>query len=283
MLAAEDRDEALDWVLGKLSAARKVQPAAPSPAEKQQDLREKQSKEMELWKEYEASGFHPSKLNPLVKSFQPLLNSRINFYKNRAEIPVSVIDHVHKVHFVERLKTFDPSKGVKLSTWISIGLKKPGRFIEANKNFAYIPENITKNIGAFNAFKSELTERLGYEPDDQTIHDEAVKAQHPKLGLVSLKDIKRLNREQRKGLIQTGHESDLLFPNELNPRELEVAHLIVHQLTPQERLVHEYTLGLNGKAKLSPGAIAKKLKMDNSKVSKLRSAVWSKMQPYLGD
>lgn len=279
MIAVEDRDEALDWVLEKLSAPKKL--TAAQVVDKREELKAKQPKELELWKDYKSSGFDPSKLNPLIKSFQGLINSRVNLYKNRVEIPVSVIEHVHKVEFVNALQTYDPKRGAQLNTHILNRLRKGGRFIEANKNFAYIPENISKNIGAFNSFKAELTEKLGHEPDDQTLHDEAVKAKHPKLGLVSLKDIKRLNREQRKGLIQTGHESDLLFPGELNPREMEVANLIVFQLTPQERLVHEYTLGLNGKAKLSPGAIAKKMKVDNSKVAKLRTSIWKKMQPYL--
>lgn len=281
MLAAEDREEALDWVLEKLSAARKAQPVAPLVPDKKEELKAKQPKELELWKAYKASGFHPAKLNPLIKSFQGLLNERIRHFKNRVEIPVSVIDHVHKVEFVDALKSYDPKRGTQLNTHIFNRLRKAGRFIDANKNFAYIPENISKNIGFFNTFKAELSEKLGYEPDDQTIHDEAVKQRHPRLGLISLKEIKRLNREQRKGFVQKGHESDLLFPDELNPRELEVAHLIVFQLTPEERAVHEYTLGLNGKPKLAPGAIAKKLKMDNSKVSKLRSSAWAKMQPYL--
>jgi DNA-binding CsgD family transcriptional regulator len=67
----------------------------------------------------------------------------------------------------------------------------------------------------------------------------------------------------------------------MSSREDEVVHLIYHQLTPQERSVHEYTFGLNGKPRLEPGAIAKKLKMDNSKVSKLRTSIFKKMEPHL--
>jgi DNA-directed RNA polymerase specialized sigma subunit len=281
----EDRGQALEWVLAKLAAKRAAKPfSAPKPVlsaeEKKQELKAKQPHELRLWQDYRESGWHPEKLDPLLRSFGGLINSRISLYKNRVEIPTSTIEHVHKKEFVAALKSYDPKKAA-LNTHITNRLKKAGRYIESNKNFAYIPENVSKNIGAFNAFKAELQERLGFEPDDTTLHDEALKANHPKLGALSLKDIKRLNRDQRKGLIQSGHEQDLIRPEELDARELEVAQLIVHQLTPQERLVHEYTLGLNGKEKLAPGQIAKKLKMDNSKVSKLRKAIWTKMAPYL--
>lgn len=282
----EDTAQALDWVLDKLSAAKKIQAVGPSSAktvdEKKKELAAKKPKEFELWQSWKKGGQKPKDLDPLLKSFSNLINSRVSLYKNRVEIPVSTIEHVHKKEFVNALRTYDPTKGAALGTHVMNRLQKAGRYIEQHKNFATIPENISRYIGAFNAVKGEIREKLGgAEPDAQTIHDFVVTSQHPKLGALSLKDIKRLNRDQRRGLIQTGHETDLLNVHELDPRELEVAHLIVHQLTPQERLVHEYTLGLYGKPMLRPGEIAKKLKVDGSKVSKLKKSIFAKMQPYL--
>jgi DNA-directed RNA polymerase specialized sigma subunit len=288
MQTAADTDEALDWVLSKISAAKKQStlvriPEAPklpsfsklpkkTDFEKKQELKAKQPKEMELWHAYKAADY---------KSFQGFINDWVGRYKNRIEVPVSVVEAEHKKWFITGLKSYDPKKGAQLNTHLTNYMKKAGRFLDASKNFAYIPENVSKNIGAYNSFKSELSERLGYEPDDQTLHDFAIKEKHERLGVLSLKDIKRLNKEQRKGLINTGYENDLFFPNDLNPREVEVAHLIIGELTDNERAVHEFTLGLNGKPKLAPGKIAKQLKMDNSKVSKLRKSIWGKMSPYL--
>jgi DNA-directed RNA polymerase specialized sigma subunit len=279
------REEALDWVLEKLSAAKT--PRAPSfpkvtEQQKQEALKEKRPKEVELWKTYKSSGWHPDHLEPLIKSFSGLIASRVNLYKNRVEVPTSTIEAEHHKWFAKGLKSYDPTKGANLATHLTRVMKKAGRWIEANKNWAYIPENVSKNIGAFNAFKSDLTERLGYEPDDRTVHDFAVKEQHPKLGVLQLRDIKRLNKDQRKGLIRTGFEQDPFDSGEVDPREVEVAHLIIPHLTAEERVVHEYTLGLNGKPRLKPGEIAKKVKMDNSKVAKLRTSIWNKMKPHLG-
>lgn len=286
MLPGTDKDQALEWVLEKLSAAKK--PAAkgfsvPKPVqtaeEKRQELKAKQPKEMELWKAYRDSGWHPEKLDPLLKSFSGLINSRINIYKNRVEVPTTVIEQEHKKWFADALRTYDPKKAA-LNTHITTRLRKAGRLIDSNKNFTYIPENISSKIGTFNYFKSELREKLGHDPDDQTLLDHALTSGNKKLMKLTIKDVRRLNNDQRKGLIQQGHESDL-HTESLSPREQEVAELIVYQLTPQERLVHEYTVGLNGKPKLSPGEIAKKLKMDGSKVSKLRRSAFDKMAPYL--
>ena len=279
------REQALDWVLDKLAAAKAKRPVQTFPKvteeQKKEELKAKRPKEMELWKAYKDSNWHPDHLEPLLKSFSGLIASRVNIFKNRVEVPTSTIEAEHHKWFAKGLKTYDPSKA-SLATHLTRVMKKAGRWIESNKNFAYIPENVSKNIGAFNAYKSNLAERLGHEPDDKTVHDFAVKEQHPKLGILSLRDIKRLNKDQRKGLIQTGHEQDLFSEADVDPRELEVAHLIIPHLTAEELVVHEYTMGLNGKQALKPGAIAKKLKMDNSKVAKLRTAIWKKMKPHLG-
>jgi len=100
---------------------------------------------------------------------------------------------------------------------------------------------------------------------------------------ISLKDIKRLEKEQRRSLIASTKDTDETagIPN-MSSRAEEVKLLIIPELSMDERVVHEYSFGLNGKPQLKPGAIAKKLKMDNSKVSKLRSSILKKMQKHVG-
>jgi len=279
-------EDPLDWVIEKLSAG-KTRPSsalAPKPAVKPKpDLTAKKQTEVDLFHHWNSNGRKPLDLDPLLKSFQPLIQTRVNHYKNRVEIPVSAIEHEHKKAFVKALETWDPKKGGSLSTWVMTNLRKAGRYVDSNKNFARITENVYKNIGAFNAVKSELTEKIGHEPDAQTIHDHLVTTGHSRLGMLSLKDIQRLNNEQRKNLIEKGYESagSAGYIPQLDPRHEEVVHLIYHQLTPQERSVHELTFGLNGQPKLKPGEIAKRLKMDGSKVSKLRTSIWNKMEPFL--
>jgi DNA-directed RNA polymerase sigma subunit (sigma70/sigma32) len=291
LLGTVERTDSLDWVLTKLSAAKK-KPAEtpalkkltpPEPPKKFNSQALKQ-KDVELWKKWDENGRKPKDLAPLYQHMNRLVQSRVNLYKNKAEVPTSVIEHEHKKHWVNALKTWDPKKGTQLSSWVMTHLKKAGRLIEQNKNFARIPENISRYIGSYNSVKSELEEKLGHEPSAQDIHDHVLVSGHPTLGMLSLKTIQRLEREQRRGLIQS--ESDVEETKGaplLSSRAEEVIRLIVHQLTPQERIVHEYTFGLGGKAQLKPGAIAKKLKWDNSKVSKLRTSAYNKMQPYLGN
>jgi DNA-directed RNA polymerase specialized sigma subunit len=277
--------ESLDFILAKIAAARKAapssglsdgkKPAAPKPV-----TAEQKSKEYQLWKTWKDSGQKPEHLDPLLKSFAPLIQKRVNTFR-RVEVPLSAVEHEHKKWFVNALKSYDPARGTQLNTHITNRLMKAGRYIEQNKNFARIPENISSKIGIYNSVRNELHEKQGYVPTPQQVYEHMIATGHPKP--ISPREAKRLEKEQRKGLIQQGHENDLLMAHVDDPGVLEVVHLIPHQLTPQERAVHELSFGLNGKQKMSPGDIAKTLKMDNSKVSKLRTSIYNKMKPYLVD
>lgn len=276
---------ALDWVLEKLAAAKKVTAPASAPppitAPKKITVEQK-AKEIELWHTWNNGGRKPTDFKPLLKSFNPMIQKRVNIFKNRVEIPTSAIEAEHKKHFLKAMQTWDPSKGGALNTWVDWNLRKGVRYVDSNKNFARIPENISQHIGSYKAVKSDLAEKLGHEPDAHAIHDHVLEMNHPTLGRLSLKDIGRIEKEQRRGLIQSGHDTaELGGAPHMSSRAEEVKHLIIHQLTPEERLVHEYTFGLNGKKALKPGEMAKKLKYDNSKVSKLRRSILNKMNQYV--
>jgi len=237
-------------------------------------------KDYELWDKWKKGGEKKKDLDPLLKQFEGQIHSRIGKFKGNVEVPDAAIEMAHKREAVKAFKEYDPTKG-PLSPYLGLRLKKAGRFIDARKNVARITEPIYTKIGALNSVKSELREQLGYEPDDQTIHDHVIKTKHPKLSNVSLKDISRINKEQFKDLLVSGDEGSEFGAPNLIPREEEVVRLIVPQLTKEERSVHEYTFGLNGKPELKSGEIAKKIGMENSKVSKLRTSIFNKMKPYL--
>lgn len=316
-MSAEPRiatqEVALEWVLGKLAAAKKIPPLTnkltppkpisfdtsvikitrPGPRDPLDPLvigaqgklpkttkAPDRKKELDLYHHWNNNGRTPEHLEPLLKSFQPLIQNRINLYKNRVEVPNAVIEMEHKRAFVKALETFKPDGGSQLHSWVTQQLKQVGRYVGNRQNFARITENISRHIGSFNSVRSELTEKLGYEPSANEIHDYIIEVNHPDLTKLSLRDITRLNKEQRKNTIDKGHDN-IGGTSNFGTREEEVIHLIVPQLTDAERRVHELVFGLNGNKKHTPGEIAKKLNFDISKVSKLRTSIYNKMKPHL--
>jgi DNA-directed RNA polymerase specialized sigma subunit len=294
MDAALHREEALQWVLDKLAAAKKnpsapstkgsarfkletikvTPPLAPAPV----DLKDVRAKELVMWQTWKDSNFHPTHLDPLLDSYKRLINTNVNKFKNKVEVPTAALDFRAKSIVVDALKKWDPSKGASLSTYLTTNLKRLGRFVQEVQNFARLPDNLVRHVGTYNAVKSDLTDRLGHEPDDTMLHEECNKLD-PRM---TMGHIKRLNKELRKGLLHTGFETkDIFNHDDMTPRHKEVIGLIHHQLNPEEKIVHEYWFGLNGKPSLATSQIAKKQKWDDSKVSKIKKSIFEKMKPYL--
>lgn len=280
-----DGQAALASLLDKIAAKKAakglpipvVQPPLPptifqKPAQKTPgEIENVRSKEFELWKTWKTNGMQPEHLEPLLKSLDPIVQKGMNRYRN-LEIPQKALEFKHRKLVIDALKSYDPAKGAGIHTHVTYALKQTDRFIKKHQNFARIPENVSRHIGAYDASKAELTDKLGHEPDDLSL------AEHSGL---SLKMIKTINKSRRKGLIESGGENDVNLARSTHDREMEVALLIYPQLTPEERRVHELSVGLNGNPKLKPGEIAKRLGFDGSKVSKLRRSIVEKMQPYL--
>lgn len=277
-----DGELALDYILSKMAAPESNPPSSKTLPEDRTALR---SKEMEMWKQWKDSNHHPELLNPLFKSFSGLIKQRVNKYRG-AEVPAAAIEMNVKKEFVNGLKTYDPSKGTTLATHVNNTMMKATRFVDNNKNAARVSSHIGEKIGYFNSVKATLADRLGYEPDAQAIHDHLVTEPHEHLGSPSLKQIIRFNKDQRKALLESGSNPlDLMGKRTtlsgIDPREEEVIRLIVPMLTPEERAVHEYLYGLNGKPELRKGEIAKKMGWDAPKVSKTIEKIRKKVLEYL--
>lgn len=239
-------------------------------ASKKKDIGTVRQNELQMWHEWNASGRHPDKLKPLLDSFKPLIESRAYVYKRqKLEIPTAAIDAEFQKQFVNALKTYDPSKGTSLGTWVYSSLRKAGRYIKNYQNIGKIPEERIGMITQFQQAKSELTDKLGTEPDTLTL------AQHLKW---PRKLVETMEKENRKDLPTSGWETD---PFELlSSPDLETLRLIQYELTPEERSVYEYTFGMNGKPSLSPGDISKKLKMHPSRVSRIRAKIKKLVKEY---
>jgi DNA-directed RNA polymerase sigma subunit (sigma70/sigma32) len=291
-----DRALAFQEMMNKLSAKKptappvfKVEPAKPGAEKKVEkgiDWEKLKTKDHPLWESWKAGGMKPKDLEPLLQHFKGRIEqaARRNY---SSEIPRESVYFEHEKAAIDAFKSFDPTRGAALDTHVTNRLaQKPRRFMIQNRNVARIrDERLVERIMDFNRLKSDLAEQKGFEPDAHSIHDYLLKQDHPyeKLRGLSLKDINRLNTEQRKSHIKTGLGLDSATANSYSSRDREVILSIIPHLTDEERKVHELTFGLNGSPTLKPGEIAKKLKFSGPKVSNLKKAILTKMSPYLED
>jgi len=236
------------------------------------DLKTRQARELQLWKEWKASGENPEKLELLLRSYQPLIESQAGIYKGKTPLPPEAIDAQYKILFVQALRTYDPSRGAALNTHVHNQLMKGKRYVATYQNFSRIPENRVFNIGNFQRTQDTLTEELGRAPT----HEELA----TRLDW-SLKEVGRMHKEQRKDLVTSRFEEDPFASNIDDARLKEVMHMIYYEFTPEEQLVWDYSIGAHGKPKLSAGEIAQTMNISGPKVSRIRNAIKSKLERHV--
>ncbi len=230
----------------------------------------KKARELEMWRKWKEGGEKKEDLAPLIKSFTPMIKSKVNVYANKVRIPPSAIELAFQVEFVNALKSYDPNKGAALGTYVFRYLDKGRRWIAENQNIGRIPENRIYKIQEFKNSKGELMEELGREP---TTKELAASLEW------SEAEVDRMESEQRTDLVTQGFEED---PFALIPSKTEeVLRLFKYEVSGEQREIYEYLTGY-GKPKItSTGEIAKKTGLKDYQVSRIKAQIEKKLRRYL--
>ncbi|MEC8306376.1 MAG: hypothetical protein VXZ72_00755 [Chlamydiota bacterium] len=245
-------------------------PAEEKPAEPQKKLSpsERAEKDLAAWSKWKKDPTEDN-LSDLIDQMEGMINKTVSVYSSAA-VPPSVIRGAANLAVLNAVKTYNPEKG-KLSTHVGWHLKKVRATAAKYQNLGRIPEHRTYKITEFKDAKAEITDRLGYEPDTQMLADS--------LGW-SIAETTRMENELRKDYIASqSPDIDLLGDAvAAQGREREVLRYIWQDLTSEEKLVFEYTLGINGKPELSAGEIAKKMGTNQPKISRIRKKIDQKLR-----
>ena len=209
-------------------------------------------------------------LYPLIQEFRPDIEYKVSEFAS-APVPDAAVRSKARILTIKALNTYSPDKGAGVRTWVNWNLRKVRAFAIENQNFGRIPEGRALKIAEFKQVKSDLTQKMGFPPDALTLSE----ALGPKW---SVAEVTRMETELRSDLVESmSLESDQL-PTLFESKERDILRYIYHDLTAQERSVYEYTLGVNGKPKLSAKDIAAKMNISGPKVSRLRKSIDQKMR-----
>jgi DNA-directed RNA polymerase specialized sigma subunit len=223
---------------------------------------ERAKQDLDLWHNWNNNGRQPEHLKPLLNQYQGMIQTQVRRYANNVEIPTAVIEAEYTKQFVNAVNTYKPDRGAALGSWVMNNLQKSQRWIGAHQNVARITEGRLNRIGDFNRAKADLSDELGREPSSQEI------AEH--MGR-PLKMVTRLEKELRKSYVASAMEFD---PVQNMPSvEREALAFIPYELNDQEKVVFEYTMGINGKPKLNATQIAQQLNISNSTVSRIKTRI----------
>lgn len=228
----------------------------------------------ELWQSWNTD---PSeeKLETLMKEFERDVEFKVSEF-DKAPVPNRAVRSKGRQLVLKGIQTYKPESPASLRTWVNWQLKKVRSFAIQNQNFGRIPEGRALQIAEFNQTKQDLADRLG-RPPDAVMLSESLGKINPRYNW-SVAEVTRMENELRSDKIESMSLEPDQLPQMMESRERDILRYIYHDLSADEKLVYEYTLGINGKPKLMAKDIAQRMGVSGPKVSRLRSSIDKKMR-----
>lgn len=150
---------------------------------------------------------------------------------------------------------YDPSTGVKFSTYLTNALQKLSRMSTQYGGIVRVPENKQFKINRLNQIEAGLTSDLGRHPNAEEIADA--------MG-VNVGTVHNLLTDRKKDV----NISNLSYtPVFVDSTVDDWVHFVYHDLSPKDKLILEHRTGFGGKPILDNNTIAKKLGLSPSTVS----------------
>ncbi len=238
-----------------------------------ESVRERDERLLAEWKRAPIGPLKDKKLSELLDNLGGAIGTAINAYRG-APLPPVALEMEAKRQAVMAIQEWDRSKGMSLSSYVITMVKQRlYRYVGTYQNVARLPEGQIRGIGPIREAVSDLTSKFGREPTTVELADH--------LGL-PMKHIARIRKNLRSDLLEEGGGGlESLEHYETDP-DFERAMMAYYQLSDQEKLVFDYSLGAHGQQKLKAGEIARKLKISNGRVSQLKTSIAAKLKPYLG-
>lgn len=222
------------------------------------DYKAAKQKDLDLFNQWKTSGDKKA-LGQLITQLHPVIFSEVR--RQAGTLPESALSAEAKKWALKAIQTFDPTKGVALSTHVMNYLPKVRRLNYKFQNAARLPENLQLQFSEFKNTISHLTETLNREPTDDEIAKE--------LGWSRGAVIKF-----KGSLYEDLVESSTQRPFEtaqFNSNSLLLNH-ILSKLDTQERLI------LDNSGVLSSQELATKLGVNISRLNYLKSKLKEKIQ-----
>ena len=200
----------------------------------------------------------PANLGKLVKHLAPILTSEVN--RISGTLPKSALMGEAKNQTVKAIKTFDPSRGVALSTHVMNYLPKLRRMNYKYQNNARLPEPMQIEYGSYKRGVANLSDELNRDPTPK----ELAKA----LGWSEGKVLRFKNRSY-EDLIESSAQRSAQM-TEFSDRGLLFSTLM-DRLSPEEKTILEL------KGSMSAPDLAKKLGVNTNRLNYLQRKLVEKI------
>lgn len=247
-------------------------PGAPPLAPDAKPLNFDQAEEGRLLTEWKKTG-NPAHLSNLLTRYTPLIKSQTRRFEG-ADVPKAAIDAEAKQIAVQAFKNYDPSRGVRLSTYVTSYLPKVRRYVIKHQNPVRFPEDVALRIGSYRQAEEELSSQLGRSPSAQEIADNRS---------WSMRDVRKVRMAAAGSSI--AEMSDTIQSDDAGRGDRKASiflDYLYHELDGDEKKVLEHLYGLHGEKKSeTTEAISAASGMTVSRVNRLRGVIGDKIKMHL--
>ena len=225
--------------------------------------------DIQLWKEYKATN-SPLLRDKLLGRMAGLIQSSVN--KWAGTLPIDVLKTKASILAIKSFDTFDPNRGVALSTHVVNNLAPLSRLIYTYSNTARVPENIALKINTFNQAVDHLTTLYGRQPNTEELHS---------FTGFGAQDINKLRTMGGKDLIESGGNISSSFYSDKEDTDSASIDALYFSLSPDEKILFECTTGYGGHQVLNNAEIIDKLHMSQAQVSYKKTQLATKLKSLI--
>lgn len=211
--------------------------------------------DLQLWKEYRLT-HDPIIQAKLLKRMGGLIQSTVN--KWSGTLPMEALKTEASILAVKSFDTYDPNRGVALATHVVNNMAPISRLVYQYSSSVRVPENIVLKMNTYNQAVDHLTTLYGRTPTIDEVHSATG---------FNTKEIRKLETMSGKDLIESGGNLSSNFYSSKEDEDMSSLDALYFSLTPEEKLLFEYTSGYGNHKKLKNPEIMAKMGITQAQLS----------------
>jgi RNA polymerase primary sigma factor len=208
----------------------------------------------------------PENMAAILKVYEPAINAEIQRFSG----PKPLLRSMARTRAVASVKSFNPTSGAHPKSWMITQLQPLARYGQQLRPVR-APEVAIRQAAEVNRVRTEMADKLGYDPDDNELADEVG------LSVRRIKHIRNIVKPtMSESTLATPEDEDAIggLPAISQPNPLNMAETMVYDsLSPRDKVIFDSKTGKNGKPVLSNQEIAKRLGVSPALISQRTQAI----------
>lgn len=209
------------------------------------------AKDVDLWQKWNRTK-SATDLENLMRHMNPVLNREVSRWASI--VPRFVLENEAKAQALKAFGSYDPNRGVLLSTHVTNQLQKLSRTAYARQSTVSIPEHKRLTYNRYRKVIAQLEDEYGRPPQMHEIADQLA-LPVPKLQAL-ISEVEKREYLESEEHAESGTHS-----------ETELIELALHDLTPTQQLVFKHKTGWNGAQIKSNSQLMKELNLTQGQLS----------------